>query len=176
MLLTEDEAAKHFLLSILNELDPDQLRHFEIISSGGAAEITKALRNFPKTKKWFSLVGIYDGDMRGDATLNSANWPILFLPSNDSPEEVLRAQITQANGAELLAQRLGRERATLLPALDAAVGLNPHDWLTSCAHHLGISPAELIGAITKIYLTNAESRGMAQTFVQSLKSSYNTGI
>src|SRR6185437_2297275 len=48
-LITEDNAAKDFLIVLLQELDPDLYAQFEVISAKGAGNITLVLNSMPRT-------------------------------------------------------------------------------------------------------------------------------
>lgn len=175
VLLVEDEVAKELVIAMVDELDGDLIRQFDVVVAGSAGEITAALKSFPKTRSWFSLIGLYDGDQSGVDQGGQLHWPKLFLPGAESPEVMLRLVAQGDNGAELLAIELNKSRNAVVTAMDALAGQNPHDWLIGCVHQLSVSKAQLIRALTRIWLTNVERRSDGMRLVNDLKGAFNGG-
>jgi predicted ATPase len=88
--LMEDEAAMGFLISAVEDLSPDLLRQLEFVVAGSESEITKVLKVMPSTDTWLTLIGIYDGDVRGTIDGKEFRWPFGFLPGGSAPDLLLR--------------------------------------------------------------------------------------
>lgn len=79
----------HFLLSIVAELTARVLT-LRVHNAKGEGAISKLLHETPKPFGGLRLVGVYDGDMRGELNPPEECWPHTFLPGSLSPEEQLR--------------------------------------------------------------------------------------
>ncbi len=173
VILVEDDVAKELCLAIFEEYAPDLLRQFELIAAGSAVAITEALTRFPKTRKWLSVIGVYDGDMVGKISGQGFNWPHSFLPMAQSPEEVLRPVAVQNRGADVLAEELRKSKAEILAAIEASSGLNSHDWIIECARQLTVTRAELVKGLFHIWVRSGVIDEAVKTFVRELEKKYN---
>jgi predicted ATPase len=172
IVLVEDEAAKRFTVCLLEEIDADLARQFEIVVCGSNGQVVAATKAFPRTKNWLSVVGVLDGDQRG-ANLEAGHWPVVFLPGHQSPEETLLARLYRADAAGHLAVILQRQPHDVTAAKDAAAGLDPHDRLLEVGRNLGLSAVEMTRSLVKLWLADDESQLAAREFLQSLRASFN---
>jgi len=171
--LVEDSAAHQFTIALLGETNPDVLSQVEVAQVGSAAKINSVLSTLPLSRQgWLSLIGVYDGDMRGRVDPSQFNWPHLFLPGEVSPEQILRDCLTsREDGQEILATELHRTRESVALALDAVDGLDVHDWFTQLPVSLGCDHSTLMLALTRIWLRDNEPT--ANAFAQSIVESIN---
>lgn len=167
MLLVEDECAKHFVNTVLERLHPD-LRHqlTVVIATGGEARVATVLRQLPSTPEW-SLVGAFDGDMRGRVDATGFEWPHVFLPGAVPPEQLLRVVATPGGATEKIAGLLYTTTAQVAVALNAAAGHDHHDWLTQMCRVLGPSIEGVVRVLTRLWID--ENEGDAITLVRDIE-------
>ncbi|WP_081700259.1 ATP-dependent nuclease [Azonexus hydrophilus] len=169
LLLVEDECAKYFAQFVLEELDPDLGRQCSFTVMDGEAKISQILNNLPSTSDWISLIGCFDGDLRGSLNSDGFYWPFVYLPGSVAPELLLK-QCIQANSPNDLAAELRMDASTVSVALATVTGIDHHDWLNNLVGELGRTAGEVVRAMVRIWL-RAE-HGAAIQFVEDLKRSF----
>tara|TARA_R110002049_G_scaffold104048_5_gene250453 strand:- start:294 stop:1766 length:1473 start_codon:yes stop_codon:yes gene_type:complete len=168
LILVEDRAAAQFARSLLSFCNPDALSYMDFVDAGGHANIEAALKSLPPTcGDWFSLVGVFDGDMNGGIQPERFHWGHCFLPGESGPEELLmnslRAHTDRMN-------RLGGELrlppGDVRTALNTVEGLDPHDWFTQLPILIRCTHEQLMSALVSIWIeSNAD---LAIQFVNTL--------
>lgn len=167
LLLVEDECAKFLVLAILERVDPDLRHQFSVVvADGGETRITAVLRELPRVDQW-SVVGCYDGDMRGLVDAEDFEWPHVHLPGNRSPEELLREAVRGDTGPAKLATALHTSVENVSVALNASAGRDHHDWLDELSRALTIDKASVVRALTNVWLQVGEVD--AKTFAEDLR-------
>jgi hypothetical protein len=108
----EAEAAKHFLLILIEELEPGFLRQLDVVSAGSDSSITGILKTMLETQRRLTLVGVYYGEVREKIAAEAAlRWPHTFSPGIVAPERLLpvfvgsQANIVQAPATDPKRQR-----------------------------------------------------------------------
>jgi hypothetical protein len=173
VMLVEDETAVDMTIALLDELSPDMLRQFEIIACGSTSNLSVAMKSFPKTKGWFNLVGVYDGDQQGKVNETDLQWPVAYLPGSAGPEDLLRKSLNADGAIDFLAGEVRRPRAEIAIALEATAGLENHDWLIEFAKGLAITKRDLVRCLTRVWLSSAEARASAASFTKVLEEHYD---
>jgi energy-coupling factor transporter ATP-binding protein EcfA2 len=169
VVLVEDEIAKQFSMAILDELDPDLLRQYEIVDAISNSGISVALKSMPRTKEWFSLVGAFDGDQQGKVKdADKFVWPHTFLPGNASPESLFM-EMARRLGIDAIAKEIGRTREAVAPVFEAAEGKDPHDWIHSVANGLGLGIELTVRVFTRMWLRLDGSVPSCKGFLDTLK-------
>lgn len=172
MALVEDDVAKEFLISILDEFDPDLLRQLEVVSAGGESKISAALPALPQSSQ-FRLLGVYDGDQRGRINGEDFNWPHVFLPGTQDPAAMLKESMQIDGATSLLITELRRDPDSIVAALDAHLGTEPRDWIIECAKAMVITKGELVRCLFRVWLQSPGATQMAREFVDSLTKGYD---
>jgi hypothetical protein len=114
------------------------LRQFEVAIAGSVSAIEVLLKNLPPVGRWFSMVGLFDGDVRSTTQLKEARWPWVFLPGEVSPEELLQNHLgALPDAAERLANMMHSSQALISLALNNAIGKDHHDYFSAAAQNLG---------------------------------------
>jgi predicted ATPase len=166
--LVEDEIAIQFGIAVLDELEPDLLRQYELVNATSNSGIAAALKSMPKTRSWFSLVGAFDGDQRGKVEEQGKFlWPHTFLPGTVSPEKLLM-ETFKAEGVEGVAKVLGRSRESVAPVFESAAGADPHDWIHAVANALGIGIAATVRMFVRMWLAKGGDAACKE-FIEALK-------
>jgi predicted ATPase len=168
--LVEDQAAKGFLITLLQELDPDLSAQFEICVTGSDGQISAALTAMPKTRHWLRILGVYDGDTRGKVDASNFKWPATFLPSEVSPEELLIRGLQQHDDRpDLLGQEINRSPEVVGLAFNAADGKDPHDWIFEVAKVATVDYETVLRGMLRIWLQSADNRTNATNFCKTLR-------
>jgi predicted ATPase len=172
VLLVEDEGAKQFLLPILEKLDPELMRQFEVVAAGSVTNISSLLKTMPETRSWLTLIGIYDGDMRQEIGGDDFLWTFEFLPGAVAPEHLLIALAeNEPNFANVLATELQMDAAQVQLALNHVAGVDFHDYFGGFAAGLNVEPSLVRRAFVRIWLQDPASLALAEGFVRSVRES-----
>jgi hypothetical protein len=167
LLLVEDECARFLVLAILEKLDADLRHQFSIVvASGGEARITAVLRELPRVEQW-SIVGCYDGDMRGRIDAKGFEWPHVYLPGDRSPEVLLREAVRGNAAPAKLATALHVSVENVNVALNASAGHDHHDWLDELSRALTLDKGNVVRALTNVWLQVGAAD--AKTFTEDLR-------
>jgi predicted ATPase len=174
VMLVEDEGAKGFLATMLEELAPDTLRQFEVIVAGSESKITAALKAMPVTRAWLTLIGVYDGDMRAVVDGNGFQWPFKFLPGQVAPEQILTGIAQGAQDfVESIAADLHKTAEQIMLALDHAAGSDLHDYFGEFARALNLETSTVRRGFVRIWLQNADNLRTAQQFIDEISGATN---
>lgn len=173
LVLVEDRAAVQFLVSVMREINIELLMQVEVVDAGSASNIDSALKSVPKaSKEWLTILGVYDGDMRGVIKDKGFNWRYLFLPGNFCPEEMLRENLlSMTEGVRLLSAEVRREIGYVRAALESVDGLDVHDWFTQLPNRLGCDHSHLMSALVRLWLS--ENQGAANELVANIEQQMN---
>jgi hypothetical protein len=165
--LVEDRAAADFLRAVWERIDPELLVLLEIVVAGSDGAITQALKKLPQTERWFTAIGIFDGD--ADTSSVAVGWPFLKLPSPGlAPEAALRH--CPELSAAALAEALGSDRAFVAGALGRVEGVDHHDWFEDLAGGLRIRYEHLMRVLTEIWLRVPENAAAAREFSTEVRA------
>lgn len=168
LLLVEDNCARCFAQAILEVLQPDLAHQLKIgVAKDGESQIESVLVKLPRVAEW-PVIGVFDGDHRHKAVSEKSCWPHVFLPGNVPPEQVLR-EVSRTQGfSEKLAHALDMPNASVVVAMDAATGLDHHDWLQKLCAVLKRSEDCVVRAISRIWIQG--DRRSAEVFAQDLQN------
>jgi predicted ATPase len=172
VLLVEDNAGKYFALALLEELDADLARQFEIVPCGSDGQVIAATKSFPRTRRWLSVIGALDGDQR-DKEIGETVWPVTFLPGNRAPEALLKECLDVANGSEEFAALIQKTGPDVAAARQSAAGMDIHDWLITVGRGLGLSQEEMIRRLATLWLRGEGTRAEALGFVENLRAAFD---
>jgi energy-coupling factor transporter ATP-binding protein EcfA2 len=170
-LLVEDDGAKGFVMGILEESAPELLPQFEIVIADSESGITRALKAMPQTQTWLSLIGAYDGDMRGKIDGKDFRWPFMFLPGKIGPDEVLKQMVESTSDiSELLAAELHKQDDHVSLAVNLAAGVDHHDYIRTLGTALGLDAAIVRRSLVRIWLAGSSNADEAEKFINDLRS------
>ena len=176
VILVEDEAAKRFVLSIIEKLEPEMLRQFEVVIAGSASNITTVLKSMPLTRSWLTLVGVYDGDVRTTVAGTDFKWPFGFLPGDVAPDQLLKALSGNTpNIAEALSAELGKSADQVSMALNHVAGVDHHDYLTEFAVALNIDASIVHRGFARIWLQEQGNATSALNFIEQVRNAAKLG-
>jgi AAA domain, putative AbiEii toxin, Type IV TA system len=167
LLLVEDECAEQFVQVLLEQLDLDLKQQSVCVVMRGHSEIKTILSTLPPIDKWSKIVGIYDGDMRNQLNSADFHWPHLFLPGLLAPEQLLRSEALTEPGRASLVELLHCEAHRVEIALNAAAGLDHHDWLKQFVHAMDFDRTVVLGGLVRVWLKANISA--AQKFTDELR-------
>lgn len=168
ILMVEDEVAKHLLTSIISNLDQDLLRKFDIVVCGDNSKITDALRKFPVLdRRWLSIIGVYDGDMRSSIEFKTQQWPFVFLPTNVAPEVMFKLYFK--NNTVELSDILQKRQSDVDFAFHEADTYDHHDWLKALCEHTQMKEDNMVSVMTTIWLKEQDNKLIAEDFLSQLK-------
>ena len=176
-LIVEDEAAKHFLLTLIEEFDPGLLRQWEVVSAGCDSAITGILKMMPKTHRWLTLVGVYDGDVREKiAAEKELRWPHAFLPGDIAPEYLLLNFVeNQPNIVQALAGELKKGEDQIRVALEVTTGKDHHDYFRVFAEAVGLDIRAVRRALVRLWLSSdGANKALGEGLVGEIAQSVNS--
>ncbi len=168
--VVEDVGAKGFLTAILEKYAPDLLRQLEIIEASGAAKITDALRHMPKSRT-MTLVGVYDGNERNHQF--DVQWPIVFLPGDSDPEQLLKSLMSVSEHEAAIAAEFHRQPADISVALERVAGVDHHDAILEFSSALNIDVHVVRRGLVRVWLSVDANAQLAEKLVQELKQAIN---
>ncbi len=145
--LVEDENASELLRRSLERYRPSYSRKVEIIDCKGEGNITRLLRETTQRFKAASIVGVYDGDLRGSVQQDVAARST-FLPG-DQAIEILFRTMAYANPNKLEAATGSSDVGAILASIQ---GVDHHDWFDRLAKELGMSRAQLFPILFGIWI------------------------
>jgi energy-coupling factor transporter ATP-binding protein EcfA2 len=170
VILVEDQKARQFTLALLEKLEPEMLRQFEIIVAGSDSNITNLLRSMPTTRSWLTFIGIYDGDLRSSLIVQEHKWPHGFLPGDVAPEILLKSL---ADTTQTLADDIARELGTSVEqanlALNHAAGADHHEYFGKFAAALNLEVSIVIRGFVRIWLTQESNEEAARGFIEVVR-------
>lgn len=169
VLLVEDEGAKAFAFSLLDELAPDLIPQFELVIAGSDAHIDAALKGLPKVGHWLTIIGVYDGDKR-EAPKAATVWSRTFLPGKQDPEQLLQATLQDETPVRnALAKELHKTPEVIMAAINHVTGMDHHDFVVELARFLNESSMNVRRALIRYWLQEPSNMTDAEQFVKSLR-------
>ncbi|VVN51135.1 hypothetical protein PS685_00561 [Pseudomonas fluorescens] len=168
LVLVEDRAASQFLIALLREKKAELLSQIEVVVMDSESKITFALKSLPSLRdRWLTILGMYDGDMRGRIEGVGLNWGYMFLPGVVAPEKLLKNYLSGAvNGISLLSNDLKVPEDALRLALASVGGLDSHDWFTQLPEKIGCDHSTLMNSLVRMWLS-AENNDV-ELFIKEL--------
>jgi hypothetical protein len=172
LILVEDVAAKGFVLSTLEVLDPDMLRQFKVAVAGSESNITNVLKSMPRAPDLPTVFGVYDGDMRDTIIDDGYQWRYSFLPGDDSPVQLL-IQLVQstANIGDAIAAELNRPVEQIMMALEHVQGTDHHDYFRQFGGFLNIETSSAQRAFVRLWLRQQGNLALAQSLIEEIRLS-----
>jgi len=171
--LVEDDVAQELTVAILEEFAPDLLRQLEIIPAGGESRVSAALAAFPRSRRWFRLIGVLDGDQRGRMPEHELHWPLVYLPGSTDPAHLLKRSIDKEGALDRLSSELRVERRVLLATINAFMGAEPRDWIVEVVRALVTTKTALVRALFRVWVEAPDCRAAACAFVNEITSAYD---
>jgi AAA domain, putative AbiEii toxin, Type IV TA system len=166
IILVEDRAAREFVMNVLRKMDHSFLLRSEVIDVGGMGKINSICETFPGGIKSFSMIGLYDGDVRAEVLALKPSWETVFLPGEE-PIEVMFQQIIEIDPA-FVAARLGRSVGDLEVILAKIRGLDHHDWFEEFVKELHVSYPELMSVCFDYWKSDARNEADVDNFLVDL--------
>lgn len=163
VVLVEDRIACEWCVALFAKLAPDILETLQV-KGVGPDGIKKGL-NFPAVGPWLSVVGLFDGDMRGK--VGATTWPYAFLPSGLPPEECLRS--VSATSVERLAEMSGRTAAEVRAIFASLLGTDHHDWLIELSRSLSVSTKQVVHSLNAVWLEDVTNRVAAEEMIKEVR-------
>ncbi|WPN77233.1 ATP-dependent nuclease [Pseudomonas germanica] len=171
LLVIEDETAKVFCETIIEQIDPDFARQVSfVVARDGESEIVKVLNTMPRVQGWATLIGCFDGDQREHHRTLNLPWPHVFLPGIEPPDQILKNRFRELD-QESVARELRVDPRDLLVAIASTAGVDFHDWAGNMSRSLNIGQAEFVRGVTKVWLVlfgDADSKVFVETVRRSL--------
>ena len=124
----------------------------------------------PRTQSWLTLIGAYDGDMKGNIKGSNFNWPFKFLPGSVAPDRLLK-DLTEntPNIAELLEAELHKPQDMVRLAINVAAGTDHHDYLAAIATALNIDAPIVHRSLVRVWLRDPVNFASASEFVEEVR-------
>jgi AAA domain, putative AbiEii toxin, Type IV TA system len=137
ILFCEDEVAAAMTRAMIVSGAPELSQSSVVIWKDGDGYLRSLAKHLPRTTAspvQFALV--FDGDQRNkiEAFAEGNGWPVLCLPTSQSPDALLRGA---KSSPSTLAEALGRSEPPVVMALSALEGVDDHDWVNEIADRFG---------------------------------------
>ncbi|WP_313278049.1 ATP-dependent nuclease [Timonella senegalensis] len=166
VLFVEDESALHLCRALLKLADPSLLRKTVLVWGDGHGYLTAIQKKIPRSQKpaiRFAMVP--DGDQRDKISpkLAPKNWPMVFLPTQQDPDDLFR---TLKSDPRLLSESLQVDVSELERKLDSLEGVDSHDWVTSLGNEYGRE--NVLSALARSW--TSMNAAHASEFVRELRS------
>ncbi|MBX8620931.1 AAA family ATPase [Pseudomonas glycinae] len=167
LIITEDDTAKTFCETIIENIDPDFARQINYaVTNDGESEIVKILRTMPRVQGWATLIGCFDGDQRQRHSTLRLAWPHVFLPGTDAPDKTLKNSLRNLD-QEIIAREIRVDRQDLLVATAATAGVDFHDWARSISEALNLDQQIFVKGVTKVWISANDVA--AKQFIADIK-------
>lgn len=163
ILLVEDEMAELFLRLLLVHHYPSLLQRAEISICNGHGGITSKLNHASNMSKRIKIVGVYDGDMRGE-NLGIQTDDYTYLPVNEPLEKNFRKSIVE-DAKQFSTELNSKDLAAILFSLE---GSDDHDWYQELCRKLGLSGDQLFHTMFKVWIGREANEAEARLFVADL--------
>lgn len=164
ILVVEDRVAREFVRLSLALLDSTLITRSEILDVGGATNVTAIRKQFPRRAQTVTLIGIYDGDMRGQVREEEGQWPLVFLPGVIGVEKMFRE--CAAKNSEGLAERLRKSPEEIAVILGSLHGLDDHDWFEELSKRLGIGYEQTLLTLFSVWHSLEPNAGTIREFIR----------
>lgn len=134
VMFCEDEVAAVLARELLESFDKRAVARTAILWGGGTGALTGLRQHIPSHRHpRVQFQFMYDGDQR-DESLSSLPWGPHFLPSEQSPDELLFELRTDIAGLSIA---LGIDELHLRRTLESLEGHDPHDWVSGLGDTYG---------------------------------------
>jgi predicted ATPase len=174
VMLVEDEAAKGFLLELLDGSAPELVPQFEVVVAGSDSHITEALRAMPLTGGWLNVTGVYDGDMGGRIP-DRVRWPAIPLPGGHAPDHLLKSMAERGGGIRAaMADALHKSEGDVAYALNVVAGVDHHDFVRQFAASLNQEPIAVRRTLTRMWLKEESNSQSVRNFAEQLRAAINS--
>ncbi|HII4500088.1 TPA: ATP-dependent nuclease [Clostridium perfringens] len=162
----EDEAAKYFFTILLSKNRSEIKKVFDIEVVNGEGNITERLK-FPRSNEFsYTLIGVYDGDMREKINDPKINWQYVFLPG-DKPIEIEFRKIVNKNLDKFIS-KVNQSSRIIIQILQKYDGENYHDWFTNVAKDLGYNIESFIRVFYDLWIEEEENKLLVSKFFDEL--------
>jgi len=170
LLITEDAAAETFLKQLIRTSDIFVTDSFHFKISNGEAAVKQDIDRFKGQMPGFPIVGVFDGDARANYMAEkTSNSNILFLPSEQAPEQVLFEGLTRISNIDI-ADRLNVSLDDYETAQQTVDGLEHHDVIPEMARALDLDRDRLQADLFTIWCANEDNLDAVGYFLSDLIS------
>lgn len=166
----EDEAASHFLLELLRALDLRLFLRSSVFWLRGHGDVQRAVGDIPMPAGFQGpvlFVGLVDGDASHLTAATDAAWPILALPGEAPPEDVLRTHIQSVVGELAARASISVDRCSAL--LAQVEGAELHGWLNGLVAGLGLPRSEAIALVFRCVIDGPGGNALLDEFRDELE-------
>jgi hypothetical protein len=171
VLFYEDSFAGTLLRALLQASKVYVPDAFYYHKSGSDGEVKADINRFPKDIAGFKGVGVFDGDCRSNRAIASLGVSKCFLPSDESPDVLVRRFVLDLPGQEL-ASLFGRSEIEVSSALAGAEGLDPHDFFFLVAKTLGMELPYLINVLCEHWVAHPGNAALVAEFIEDFRSRF----
>ncbi len=159
--LVEDEVAAAFARVLIEAGNSKYMSNCAVYVASGESDVTATLRRIdPNGPTPIVLVGLYDGDQRGNLP-KELNWPVMCLPGEDAPELFVMKLIERERSR--VEELISAPRELVLTALASVDGLDHHDWISGLCRALLLSKEELLRRVAA-FMANQDPETL-RTFI-----------
>jgi hypothetical protein len=161
----EDHAAARFCRLLIEHFDPALSRRIEIIPTKGDGSIINILREIDNYYDAFTLLGVFDGDVRKTVP-DDVRPKALFLPGS-KPVELLFKEMSETNPdglADVGSHSNVRDILFVLQSRDH------HDWFLDFAKSCGLEPGQLFMILFRMWLRTAGNEDEAKAVFEDIRS------
>jgi len=161
--LVEDEAASVFLTMLLERFAPTLARKCEVSNQSGDGNIVSLLEKAGGQFKAVSVVGMFDGDLKGKAPAKVVAYAG-FLPGDEPIEVIFKNLVSMdpaAAGELLVSPRLPE-------ILFALQGADHHDWYAGLSAELGMSKSQIFPTLFHLWVQQPGHEALAEQALASL--------
>jgi predicted ATPase len=160
----EDQAAARFCRLLIEHFDPSLSRRIEIVPLNGDGSIVSLLRAIDNHYKAFTLLGIFDGDLRGQVA-DDVKPKALFLPG-EKPVELLFKELCEKKSDGLIELS---ERVNVGEILFALQARDHHDWFLDFAVNCGLEAGQLFMIFFRFWLKEASNESAARAAFEDIR-------
>jgi hypothetical protein len=170
ILFCEDEVAAAMTRAIIASGAPELSQASAVIWKDGDGYLRSLAKHLPRTAAspvQFALV--FDGDQRNKLGefVEGNGWPVLCLPTLQSPDTLLRGV---KSSPSILAEALGRSEPSVVMALSALEGVDDHDWVDGIADRFG-PRTQALDSLAQVWVKSNELS--ATVFCDQLKQNFS---
>lgn len=163
VLLVEDEAAAILLRQILEKYNSGLSRRSEIKICDGHGGISGILKKVGGQLINVGVFGVFDGDAKGEVE-DKIRQHSVFLPG-EMPVEVAFRRMVEADN-EALRAATGSDH---IPAILFGIqGADHHDWYADLCKHLGMTKAQVLPLLFRLWIRSDDNAVASQALVAEL--------
>lgn len=163
----EDIAARRFVRDIISYTSSRLKNIVEIISLGGESKIKSVLRTLPKSGTSYVHIGVFDGDMKVTVDSDDFEWPVLFLPGDRDPEDLLISHINC--NLKGFAEHIVVDFSRISIIISAMAGVDKHDYIKQIASSLGLTEEIVFSHMTKFWYIDSHNRITAAKLISDVE-------